>query len=198
MEMDNLFIIKQPPWTFLDREVNIKVVNMLNIRLGCGHFNKRLQHLHKNLHIWLQSQDVVPKALVGLIVLHTKWKMVDTNFDAKIVNEFFEKEHIPMDANKSTTEDFALEQTLIKAWIVRGYISFAALKGLSAVDIYIDALSIQLYNTSSFWTLIELFTNSLDGEEKTNLPMPKELASGTLARIVAQLKRFATLMINFN
>jgi hypothetical protein len=38
----------------------------------------------------------------------------------------------------------------------------------------------------------------LDGEEKTNLPMPKELASGTLARIVAQLKRFATLMINFN
>jgi hypothetical protein len=41
--------------------------------------------------------------------------MVDTNFDAKIVNEFFEKEHIPMDANKSTTEDFALEQTLIKA-----------------------------------------------------------------------------------
>jgi hypothetical protein len=41
-------------------------VNMLDVRLGRGHFSKKLQYFHKNLHIWLQSQDVVPKALVGL------------------------------------------------------------------------------------------------------------------------------------
>jgi hypothetical protein len=40
----------------------------------------------------------------------------------------------------------------------------------------------------SFQTLIELFTNSLDGEEKMNLLMPKELTSRTLARRVAQLR----------
>jgi hypothetical protein len=33
-----------------------------------------------------------------------------------------------------------------------------------------------------------LFINSLDGEEETNLPMPKELVSGTLARRIAWLK----------
>jgi hypothetical protein len=48
-----------------------------------------------------------------------------------------------------------------------------------------DALSVQLYNTFSFQTLIELFRNSLDGEEKTNLPMPKELALGALVRRIA-------------
>jgi hypothetical protein len=53
------------------------------------------------------------------------------------------------------------------------------LKGLLALDINIEALFIQLYNTFSFRTSIELFTNSLDGEEKTNLPLPKELPSRT-------------------
>jgi hypothetical protein len=36
-------------------------------------------------------------------------------FDAKIMNEFFEKKHIPMDANKSATKDPVLEQTSTKA-----------------------------------------------------------------------------------
>jgi hypothetical protein len=53
------------------------------------------------------------------------------------------------------------------------------------LDIYIEALSVELYNTSSFQTSIELFTNSLNGEEKTNPPMLKEFTSGTLARRVA-------------
>jgi hypothetical protein len=51
-----------------------------------------------------------------------------------------------------------------------------SLKGFTGLDIDIEALSIQLYNTSSFQTSIELFTNSLNGEEKTNFPMPKEFA----------------------
>jgi hypothetical protein len=63
------------------------------------------------------------------------------------------------------------------------------LEGLLALDIDIKALSIQLYNTSSIRTSIELFTNSSNGEEKTNLLLPKELASWTLARRVAQLRR---------
>jgi len=42
---------------------------------------------------------------------------------------------------------------------------------------------------SSFQTLTKLFTNSLDGEEKTNLPLPKELSLGTLTRKVAWLRR---------
>ncbi len=66
MHVDNLLTIKQPPRTFLDMRINIKIVNMLDVRLGRGHFSKKLQYFHKNLHIWLQSQDVVPKALVGL------------------------------------------------------------------------------------------------------------------------------------
>jgi hypothetical protein len=36
---------------FLDMKVNVEVVNMLGIKLARGHFNERLQHLHKNLHI---------------------------------------------------------------------------------------------------------------------------------------------------
>jgi hypothetical protein len=52
-----------------------------------------------------------------------------------------------------------------------------ALKGLPTLDIDIEALSIQLYNTSSFQTSIELFTNSSYGEEKTNLTLPEELPS---------------------
>ncbi len=66
MQVDNLLIVKQPFGAFLDKRVNIKVVNMFGIKLGHGHFKERLQHLCKNLHIQLQSQDVVPKALIGL------------------------------------------------------------------------------------------------------------------------------------
>jgi len=64
-----------------------------------------------------------------------------------------------------------------------------SLEGLPALDIDIEALSIQLYNMSSFRTSIELFTNSSDGEEKMNLPLLEELASGTLAKRVAWLRR---------
>ncbi len=42
MQMDNLFIVKYPPKVFFDRKVNIKAMNMFDIKLGCGHFNKRL------------------------------------------------------------------------------------------------------------------------------------------------------------
>ncbi len=42
MQMDNLFIVKQPPRAFFDREVNIKAMKMFGIKLGHGHFNKRL------------------------------------------------------------------------------------------------------------------------------------------------------------
>ncbi len=53
---------------------SINLVNMLDVRLRCGHFNKKLQHLHKNLHIWLQSQDVVPKALASPDIVVCKVK----------------------------------------------------------------------------------------------------------------------------
>jgi len=66
MQVDNLFIIKQPLGTFLDRKINIEAVNMVGVKFRHGHFNKKLEHLHKNLHIQPQSQDVVFKALVGL------------------------------------------------------------------------------------------------------------------------------------
>ncbi len=66
MQMDNLLIVKQPPWAFFDKRINIKVVNMFDIKLKHGYFNKRFQHLHENLHIWFQSQDVAPKALASL------------------------------------------------------------------------------------------------------------------------------------
>ncbi len=65
MQVDNLLIVKQSLGVFLDKKVNIEVVNMFGIRLECGHFNERFQHLRKNLYIWLQSQDVVPKALAS-------------------------------------------------------------------------------------------------------------------------------------
>jgi hypothetical protein len=72
-----------------------------------------------------------------------------------------------------------------------------ALKGLPTLDIDIEALSVQLYNTSSFQTLIKLFTNSLDGEEKTNLPLPEEFPLRTLARKVARLKRIYKIKDRF-
>jgi hypothetical protein len=42
-------------------------------------------------------------------------KWLDNFFDAKIVNEFFEKEHILVDVDKFAIEDLVLEKTLIKA-----------------------------------------------------------------------------------
>jgi hypothetical protein len=65
MQVDNLLIVKQSLRTFLDMIVNIKVVNMLNVKLKYGHFNKKFWHLCKNLHIQLQCPDVPPKALAG-------------------------------------------------------------------------------------------------------------------------------------
>jgi hypothetical protein len=75
-----------------------------------------------------------------------------------------------------------LEQTLIKAWIVDGCIFFITLKGLLTLDIYIEVLFVQLYNTFLVQTSIELFTNSSNGEDNTNLLMFEELTSGTLAK----------------
>ncbi len=51
MQVDNLFIVKEPLGAFLNNKVNIEIVNMLSVKLGCGHFNERFQHLCKNLHI---------------------------------------------------------------------------------------------------------------------------------------------------
>jgi hypothetical protein len=45
---------------------------MFSIWLGCGHFNERLQHLRKNLHI--QSQNLAPKALAGTNIVAYKVK----------------------------------------------------------------------------------------------------------------------------
>jgi hypothetical protein len=42
-------------------------------------------------------------------------RRLDTIFDAKIGNEFFEEGHILVDANKFATKDPILEQILIKA-----------------------------------------------------------------------------------
>jgi hypothetical protein len=64
-----------------------------------------------------------------------------------------------------------------------------ALKGLSTLDINIEALSVKLYTTFSVQTSIKLFTNSSNGEEKRNFPLPKELPSRTLTRRITQLKR---------
>jgi hypothetical protein len=71
------------------------------------------------------------------------------------------------------------------------------MKGLLALDIDIDALSIQLYNTSSSQTSIELVKNSSNGEEKTNLLMPKELASKTLAKRAAQSRKVFNIKDKF-
>jgi hypothetical protein len=57
---------------------------MFGVKLGCGYFNEGLQHLHENLHIWLQSQDVAPKALASpnRVVYKVKDGYLDTIFDA--------------------------------------------------------------------------------------------------------------------
>jgi hypothetical protein len=46
---------------------------------------------------------------------------------------------------------------------------------------------------SSFQTSTVLFTNSSNGEEKTNLPMPRDLASRTLIRKLARLKKVCNI-----
>jgi hypothetical protein len=42
-----------------------------------------------------------------------------------------------------------------------------------------------------------LFTNSSNGEEKTNVPLLKELSLGTLIRRVAWLRRIYKIKDNF-
>jgi hypothetical protein len=71
------------------------------------------------------------------------------------------------------------------------------LKGLPTLDIDIEALFVQLYNMSSFQTLIKLFTNSSDGEEKMNLPLSEELPLGTLVRKVTRFKRIYKIKDRF-
>jgi hypothetical protein len=56
-------------------------------------------------------------------------------------------------------------------------------------DINMEALFIQLYNTSSSRTLILLFTNSSDGEEMRNFPLTEKFPSGTLMKKLASLRR---------
>ncbi len=107
----------------------------------------------------------------------------------------FLRKNTYMDADKSATRDPILEQTLIKN-NSRMHI-FCGSKGFTDLDVNRKALSIQLYNTSSFRTSIELFTNSLDGEEKTNFPMPKELTSRTSARRVAWLRKVCKIQYIF-
>jgi hypothetical protein len=60
---------------------------------------------------------------------------------------------------------------------------------MPTLDINMEALSIQLYNTFSPQTSIPLFINSLDGEEKTNFLLIKELPSRIMMRKIAWLKR---------
>jgi hypothetical protein len=50
---------------------------------------------------------------------------------------------------------------------------------------------------SSFQTSIKLFTNSLDGEEKTNLPLAEEFPSGTVTKRVAWLRRVCKIKDKF-
>ncbi len=77
------------------------------------------------------------------------------------------------------------DHTFIKAWIVTRYISLATLKGMPTLEIGMDVLFIQLYNTSSPWTSILLFTNSSSGKEKRNLQLIEEFPLGTLTKRVA-------------
>ncbi len=49
----------------------------------------------------------------------------------------------------------------------------------------------------SFQTSIKLFKNSLDGEEKINLPMLEELTLGTLTRRITQLRKVYNIKYRF-
>jgi len=55
MQVVNLLKVKQCLQAFLDKKINVKAMNMFDVKVKCGYFNKRFQHLHENLHIWLQS-----------------------------------------------------------------------------------------------------------------------------------------------
>jgi hypothetical protein len=52
---------------------------------------------------------VAPKALQALIVLLASERWLNKKFDADIENEFFEKGHILVDADKFVIKDFILE-----------------------------------------------------------------------------------------
>jgi len=52
---------------------------------------------------------VAPKALVGPNYVTCKVKDGQFFFDVEIMNEFFEKEHILVDANKFATKDPILD-----------------------------------------------------------------------------------------
>ncbi len=41
MQVDNLLTIKQPLTVFIDKKINIEVVNMCGVKLGRGHFNEK-------------------------------------------------------------------------------------------------------------------------------------------------------------
>jgi hypothetical protein len=56
-----------------------------------------------------------PRVRQALTICLQNEKWLEKKFDAKIMNESFEEEHIHVDANKSGTKDHVLEQTLIKA-----------------------------------------------------------------------------------
>jgi hypothetical protein len=71
------------------------------------------------------------------------------------------------------------------------------MKGLPTLDIDIDALYVQLYNTSSSQTSIELFKISSNGEEKTNLLMLEELASKTLTKKATRLRKVYNIKDKF-
>jgi hypothetical protein len=59
---------------------------------------------------------VVHKALANLDYVSCKVKNGQTIFfDVEIMNDFFEKEHIHANADKTAVEDHVLEQTSIKA-----------------------------------------------------------------------------------
>jgi hypothetical protein len=42
MQVGNSLIVKQPLGMFLDKRINIEVMNMLSVRLRHGHFNEKL------------------------------------------------------------------------------------------------------------------------------------------------------------
>jgi hypothetical protein len=70
---------------------------------------------------------------------------------------------------------------------------FSDLEGLANIGCKHRGLIHPINNTSSLRTLIKLFTNSSNGEEKMNFPLPKELVSRTLIRKVARPKRVYTI-----
>jgi len=72
MKMDNLFIVKQPLQMFLNKRINIKTMNMLDIMLEHGYFNKRLQHLMKTSISNSKAKMWHPRLWMALIMLSTR------------------------------------------------------------------------------------------------------------------------------